>query len=191
MIQRDKIVVVDIEATCWKNHKAPPGQQSEIIEIGVCVLDVNNLQVSDKQSILVKPTRSKVGEFCTSLTTLTQEQVSGGLSFSAACQQLQDEYDTKSRLWGSWGDYDRKMFDAQCETFSVTYPFSQNHVNLKALFAILVNEDKQIGMARAMRKIGLKAQGTPHRGHDDAWNTAHILVYLLKQCGVNVLSPYW
>lgn len=38
----DRILVVDIEATCWEGNP-PPGQTSEIIEIGLCVLDVPTL----------------------------------------------------------------------------------------------------------------------------------------------------
>ena len=38
----DRILVVDVEATCWEGNP-PPGQTSEIIEIGLCVLDVPTL----------------------------------------------------------------------------------------------------------------------------------------------------
>nr|MDQ2829840.1 DNA polymerase III [Chloroflexota bacterium] len=35
----DQVVVIDVESTCWEG--APPvGEESEIIEIGVCTLDV-------------------------------------------------------------------------------------------------------------------------------------------------------
>ena len=32
----DKIVVVDIEATCWEG-KPPEKQESDIIEVGICL----------------------------------------------------------------------------------------------------------------------------------------------------------
>ena len=38
----DRILVVDVEATCWEGDP-PPGQISEILEIGLCVLDVATL----------------------------------------------------------------------------------------------------------------------------------------------------
>lgn len=34
----DNIIIIDLEATCWEG-KPPQGQESEIIEIGICVLD--------------------------------------------------------------------------------------------------------------------------------------------------------
>jgi inhibitor of KinA sporulation pathway (predicted exonuclease) len=38
----DRILVIDVEATCWEGEP-PPGQTSEIVEIGLCVLDVATL----------------------------------------------------------------------------------------------------------------------------------------------------
>ncbi|MFW5667426.1 MAG: exonuclease domain-containing protein, partial [Coleofasciculus sp.] len=77
----DQILVIDVEATCWQG-KPPPGQESEIIEIGVCLLDCHSHYAVKTESILVKPERSTVSEFCTELTTLTQEQVDQGMSFA-------------------------------------------------------------------------------------------------------------
>jgi hypothetical protein len=35
----DQIIVIDVEATCWEGHP-PANEESEIIEIGLCVMDV-------------------------------------------------------------------------------------------------------------------------------------------------------
>ena len=86
-IMTDKLIVVDLEATCWKKQP-PPGQQNEIIEVGVCLLDTETLAIEDNRGILVKPTRSKVSEFCTKLTSLTQEMVDDGVSFAESCATL-------------------------------------------------------------------------------------------------------
>jgi hypothetical protein len=68
----DKIIVIDLESTCWEGPP-PEGQVSEIIEIGVVTLDVASLERVEKQSILIKPVKSQISEFCTKLTTLTPE----------------------------------------------------------------------------------------------------------------------
>lgn len=52
----DKVLVVDIEATCWEGAN-PPGMENDIIEIGVCLLDVNSGEITDNLGILVKPER--------------------------------------------------------------------------------------------------------------------------------------
>lgn len=188
---RDAILVIDIEATCWKKQP-PPDEQMEIIEVGAVLLDLTTLTLQKPGSLLVKPTRSQVSRFCTRLTTLTQAQLDEqGGSFAAACAALEREYAAPERLWMSWGDFDRRMFAEQCAAFDVPYPFSPRHANLKALFAELVLGGKPAGMARSLRLAGLPLEGTPHRGLDDACNTARLLAHMIAQAGQDWLTPLW
>ena len=132
----DVILVVDVESTCWE--KAPPaGQASDIIEIGVTTLDFMSLKRIDKRSLMVKPARSTVGEFCTRLTTITPEDVATAGSLADACTTLRTELKSKDRLWASWGNYDRKQFQENCDALGVPYPFGSDHLNAKALFSLL------------------------------------------------------
>jgi inhibitor of KinA sporulation pathway (predicted exonuclease) len=172
----DQILVVDIESTCWEG--APPkGQEAEIIEIGICTVDVQLLERLEKRSILVKPERSRVSPFCTELTTLTQKQLDkGGIPFAEACQILRKEYDSRDRAWASFGDYDRRQFERQCQSWDVTYPFGPGHINVKTLFALTHRLKREAGMAKALRLMSLPLEGTHHRAVDDAWNIAAILI---------------
>lgn len=189
-IERDTVLIVDIESTCWKKHKNPPGEQSEIIEIGICSLHIASGEIKDKKSIFIKPTESTVSPFCTKLTTITPEMLDEqGISFEDACQQVQSDYQTHNRLWISWGNYDRKMFQKQCERRGVDYPFSDNHCNLKNMFANMYTT--RIGMAAALKKIGLELEGTQHRGDDDAYNIARILRHMLETYGTDMLDSFW
>src|SRR2546430_1508856 len=97
--------VVDVEATCWAGGP-PAGESSEIIEIGVCVVDTDDWRRVERRSILVRPRRSRVSPFCTELTGLTQADVDGGVDFATACALLRDELRGSSRTWASWGEYD-------------------------------------------------------------------------------------
>ncbi|MDX1993622.1 MAG: 3'-5' exonuclease [bacterium] len=180
-LQRDYLVVVDVEATCWKDNKNPPGEQSEIIEIGVCLLNLETLERGDRRSLLLKPTRSKVSPFCTELTSITPEMVEDGMSFAEACAILESDFGTKNRLWGSWGGYDQKMFAAQCPSFGVPYPFAEQHVNLKTLFAEKLSLKRAVGMASALQMVGFPLDGKHHRGDDDAWNIARLTGYVLTK----------
>ena len=188
-IEHDTVVIVDIESTCWKNHNTPDGERSEIIEIGICTLEIETLQIDNKRSVFVKPTESTISPFCTELTTITPELVfRKGIAFDAACQMLQDDYRTKNRLWLSWGNYDRRMFMEQCSRRGIDYPFHENHCNLKGLFANIYGN--RLGMKAALNKIGLDLQGTHHRGDDDAHNIARILAYLLDAHGQDLLDSF-
>lgn len=50
----DKILVVDVEAKCW-DGSTPDGMENDIIEIGVCLLDVHTGELSANRGILVTP----------------------------------------------------------------------------------------------------------------------------------------
>jgi inhibitor of KinA sporulation pathway (predicted exonuclease) len=177
---RDQIIVLDIEATCWEGEP-PKGQENEIIEVGFCLLNVATLERTEKTSVLVRPERSSVSEFCTKLTTLTQEQVNKGVAFSEVCSMLKKKYDAKNRLWASYGDYDRKQFEKQCKDRAIGFPFGNSHLNVKTLYALQKSLTAEVGMSEALEQLGLPLEGTHHRGHDDAWNIAAILAHLLKK----------
>lgn len=184
MISLDQVLVVDVESTCWEKSP-PPGEVSEIIEIGVCPVEVASGKRGERRSVLVRPVRSRVSSFCTRLTTLTQDQVDAGVSFAEACAVLRKEFQSDRRVWASYGDYDRKMFERQCAAVGVGYPFGPRHLNVKTLFALTHALRREVGMAEAMRIAGHKLDGTHHRGHDDAYNIAGLLAGLLNRSSSN------
>ncbi len=176
----DQILVVDVESTCWEGNP-PPGQESEIIEVGLCVLDVATLQRLENRSILVQPERSTVSVFCTALTTLTQADVEDALSLREACRILRQEYHARQRIWASYGDYDRRQFERNCQAQEIAYPFGPGHINVKSLFAVVHRLPREVGLDKSLEMIGLPLEGTHHRGGDDAWNIARILGELLHR----------
>ncbi|NIM12915.1 MAG: DNA polymerase III [Candidatus Aminicenantes bacterium] len=181
----DQIIVVDVEATCWEGEP-PEGQDSEIIEIGICPIDVATAEPLEKRSILVKPEKSTVSDFCTTLTTLTQDDVEKGIAFKEACRILKKEYRTKHRAWASYGDYDRRQFERQCLSWNISYPFGATHINVKNLFAIAWKLPREVGMAEALKTLDLPLEGIHHRGEDDAWNIARILSELVVKMRVSL-----
>lgn len=169
--------VVDVEATCWEGTP-PPGAVSEIIEIGLTVVDLAAGERVGRHRILVRPARSSVSDFCTELTGLTQEEVDSGLGFAEACEVLAAGHRAGIRPWASWGDYDRHQFTRQCAAARVAYPFGQRHTNAKAVFTEARGLRKRPGMAQALVLAGLPLEGRHHRGEDDAWNIAALVLGL-------------
>lgn len=178
-----KIVnVIDIEATAWELPEVKGENEiQEIIEIGISTVNIDTLKLLDNQSILVKPQRSKISNFCTKLTTLTQEMVDTGISFQEACLKLRKEFCSSERTWVSWGDFDRKMFERNCRDYGVDYPFGPRHLNLKNCFTLLNGLSREPGLERAMEHLKLKMEGTHHRGHDDARNISTIFLDVLSK----------
>jgi inhibitor of KinA sporulation pathway (predicted exonuclease) len=176
----DQILVIDVESTCWEGPP-PQGQESEIIQIGICPVDVRSLQRLDKRSVLVKPGNSQIGDFCSGLTELTADMFESAPSFSAPLRVLKSECKSKDRLWASWGDYDRRQFERQCASRKLGFPFGPSHLNVKSLFAAAMGLDHEVGLDEAYDKLKMTMEGRHHRGDDDAWNIAGILVLMLQQ----------
>lgn len=176
----DKIIIIDLEATCWQSA-VPKGQENEIIEIGLAVLDTETGKISKNQGILIKPQRSIVSPFCTELTTITQDLLDkNGVLFEEAINLLIDEYNPDLYTWASYGQYDLNMLQKQCKSFGVSYPMADEHINVKVHFAEKFGLVKPTGMNGALALLNIPLEGTHHRGIDDAKNIAKILDWCLK-----------
>ena len=176
----DKIIIIDLEATCWQGM-VPKGQENEIIEIGLAVLDVETGEITKNQGILIKPQRSSISPFCTELTTITQDLLDkNGVSFEEAIEQLVDEYQPDLYTWASYGQYDLNMLKKQSKSFGIPYPMGDEHINVKVTFAEKFGLLKPTGMNGALHLLDIPLEGTHHRGIDDAKNIAKILNWCLR-----------
>ena len=200
-----QLVVVDVEATCWDKNgpPKPKNEESEIIEIGLCFLDLHSFERRQKTSILIKPVRSTVSPFCTQLTTITQEMLDReGVTYEKAIERVNNEFHPGDLPWASWGAYDREMFETEARrrlqpgTEELTerrkaepyrgmphtlYPWSRMHTNMKHQMSLMLGRTNgEFGMAQACQQAGLRLEGTHHRGSDDSWNIAGIIAWLLK-----------
>lgn len=175
----DKIIVVDLEATCWRGQP-PIGQKNEIIEIGLAIVETASLNIIDNRSIMVKPVMSEISEFCTELTSITPEMVEDGVSLELACHKISSLYQSSSRIWTSYGEYDKKQFHESCDFFNVKYPFSDMHWNIKSMASIFYGWP-EMGMDKLLNRLNIEMDGQHHRGVDDAYNIAKILIEILKK----------
>ncbi|MEV4377326.1 3'-5' exonuclease [Streptosporangium sp. NPDC049644] len=173
--------ILDVEATCWPGRIAPPGQIAEIIEVGLCVVDLTTRTRVSRHRILIRPERSTVTDFCTELTGLTQREVDQGLSFSEACALLISDHEARTRHWASWGDFDRRQFTEQCAAAGVFYPLSPSHTNAKQKFAAAYGLSHGPDRPEAFRLAGLPLEGKEHRGVDDAWNAGALVLNLVAR----------
>jgi inhibitor of KinA sporulation pathway (predicted exonuclease) len=173
-------LVIDLEACCWLGNP-PQGQYNEIIEIGVVSVGYHTKDVIKVKSIIVKPEFSEISKFCTELTTLTPEYIEEhGVTFSKACEILEKEFDSNTKMWISWGDYDRIAFQKECELKNVKYPLGKTHFNLKEWFALQYGMKQSPSLSKVVKSLGAEFVGTKHRGVDDARMTAVVLKEMLK-----------
>ena len=129
----------------------------------------------------MRPQRSRVSAFCTELTGLTQEEVDEGVAFAEACRTLARDHETDTRPWASWGDYDRNQFTRQCQHTGTDYPFSERPHQRQGWCSPRRSASASgPGMAQALEIAGLPLEGRHHRGDDDSWNIAALVLHLRR-----------
>jgi inhibitor of KinA sporulation pathway (predicted exonuclease) len=183
----DYMLIVDLEATCWLGPP-PDGQRCEVIEIGVTALDLATFEPGRRDTVIVRPRSSEISAFCTELTGITPEMAADGVPLADACRWLETEFGAPSRMWGSWGSYDRKTMVAQCEADGVPHPFSPHHANLKRIYGILTRQKHGLGLKAALEQLGLPFDGAHHRGIDDAYNAARVTQVMLTTYGFEAFT---
>jgi inhibitor of KinA sporulation pathway (predicted exonuclease) len=102
-----------------------------------------------------------------------------GITYGEACSILEKDYNSRNRLWASWGAYDRDTLHQQCKRRKVRYPMNDKHINLKRVATDVTGE--RMSMLAALQRSQIAPEGTQHRGADDAWNSARLLHKLLEE----------
>ena len=178
----DSILCVDIEATAWDNKTSQGASFNEIIEFGICSIDLMNKTVIPGISYYVKPTTSTLSDFCVSLTKITPEILEGnGYPFLQVCHRIMEDYNARQRCWISWGNYDYTQTQRQCARENVPYPFGDTHWNMKDLYSVQRGLKEGLGLSKALAREGMTFIGQPHSGRDDATNVARLFAKLVLQ----------
>lgn len=177
-LDSQRLVVVDLECTCWKGDP-PPGMVPEIIEIGLCVFNAKKDQIERSEGFFVRPKYSEVSEFCTRLTGITAEQLQRENYFPEVLNRIKKKYPLSSCAWASWSVWDRQQMEQECLWKGAEYPFRGNHVDLNLLFNLFFGVRKNV--ADALSHLGLSFEGREHSGKDDALNEARILQAIVRK----------
>ena len=174
------LAIVDFEATCC-DQQTFPRDEMEIIEIGAVAVDAATGDVISEFGIFIRPVRHPMlTGFCKSLTTITQDEIDAAPVFPEALSAFAAWLGQFDRpVFCSWGDYDRKQLEKDCDFHSQPFPFSNGHRNLKAEFSEAIRSPKRFGLGQALGRLDLTFTGTPHRGIDDAKNIARVYKEIL------------
>jgi len=176
-----RIHVIDLETTCWDDDEDRTGKPaSEIIEIGITVIDMIKKTISQPHSIYVKNVETDISDYCSKLTGITPETLDvKGVTLAEASQILKDRYHAGHELWASWGFFDLLKLQEESERTKTDMPFKFNFwIPAKSIFYTKYPK-KRYGLVTACKKAGLEFQGDLHRGSHDSWNTARLLMHCL------------
>jgi len=173
-----RIVVVDVEATCWK--KGVFIRKKETIEVGAVKLLLERAESRWPEfQTFVRPLRlPRLSSFCRELTGITQENVDAAPSFPEALQLFLQWSEPLDRIvLATWSRYDLWQLDLDLEAHGLpklTVPF----LDVKKLAARIVGAKS---FEETARELTPDSDAMPrHRAIADARRTARILRRLLR-----------
>ena len=173
-----RIVVVDVEATCWK--KGVFSRKKETIEIGAVLLLLDrDRSLWPEFQTFVRPQRlPRLSGFCRELTGITQEDVDGAPAFPEALRRFVEWSPPLDRVvLATWSRYDLWQLDLDLEAHglpTLAMPF----LDVKKLAARTAGARS---FDQAARELAPDADALPrHRAIADARRTALILNRLLR-----------
>ena len=172
------LVVVDVEATCWK--KGVFSRNKETIEIGAVLLRLDRApsQWSEFQTF-VRPKRlPRLSSFCRELTGITQENVDAAPTFPEALRLfLEWSQPSEHIVLATWSRYDIWQLDLDLQAHGLpklAFPV----LDVKRLAARMVGSKSFEATAR---ELAPDAVDLPrHRAIADARRTARILHCLIS-----------
>ncbi|KAA0185206.1 3'-5' exoribonuclease 1 [Fasciolopsis buskii] len=192
--------VLDFESTCFEGKRDHP---SEIIEFPVVILDAKKGVIVDTFRRFVRPTENpELSAFCTKLTGIRQNDLAVAAELDVVLtdfdkwlktkkQELGCQFrpqNTSTAIFVTWTDWDiSQCLWNECKRKKLPVPSDMlNRIDLKALFKewfALENPQRKWsgGLADALDAVGLKFEGRPHCGVDDAKNTARLLSHILSR----------
>ena len=173
-----RIVVVDVEATCWK--KGVFSRKKETIEIGAVLLLIDGATSKWPEfQTFVRPLRlPRLSSFCRELTGITQENVDAAPTFPEALTLFLKWSPSLERVvLATWSRYDVWQLDLDLEAHGLP-KLEIPVLDVKKLAARLLGAKS---FEQTARELAPDAVAMPsHRGLADARRTALILSRLLR-----------
>jgi len=175
-------IIVDLEATCWEQRAEG---QNEIIEIGAVKVN-SDRQIEEEFVQFVKPLKNPLlSDFCKELTSIRQKDVDEAPYFYEAVKSFQDWIGKDPYFLCSWGFYDLKQFEHDCQLHQLDQEWLQNHISIKHQHGKIRELKRAIGMKNALKLEQIQMTGTHHRGIDDARNITKIFLRYFDEWDYN------
>ncbi|TCS81045.1 3'-5' exonuclease [Tepidibacillus fermentans] len=171
-------IVFDLEFTVTKKQ-----YMTEIIEIGAVKIrdDEGRLEVVDLFQSFVRPQRhttisSKTKEF----TGITLDDINRAPTFPEIISEFLSWIGDDEYYLIAWGQDDKYQMLKHCKHYNLSYDWIKNYNDFQWLITKRTSGGKhqRIGLAKAMELFEIPFEGRPHRGIDDAYNTAKLFMTL-------------
>lgn len=178
-------VMFDLEATC-SNKGEFPQEDMEVIEVGAVLVDPYGEVAGTFQGFIKPVKHPKLTDFCTELTTITQDMVENARTFEV----VEDEFcewvventpEDADVVYISWGEFDKNILKRQSSELGVNMDYLlQNHQNGKKFLSLCLGTKRQFGVSNALKHFNMEFVGVPHRALSDAMNVKLILDQVIE-----------
>jgi inhibitor of KinA sporulation pathway (predicted exonuclease) len=170
---------LDLEMNC-SDELQPSLNKSdpEIIEIGICRLDVPSLRIAHETNYLVRPLHLDISLRCTAITGLTTGDLKSAPSFKDVLASIRRDWPANATCfaWGKDGD----ILERACRKHHLNMPF-RHFLDLSQIVRSALLLEQQPGVKSAMELLGLSTDGGAHMAVIDARNTARIHAELIRR----------
>lgn len=167
----NEVILVAVKTTSHETKK-------EIIEVGLCKFDTLSCKKSDSISLFVQPIKTKINDYCTKVTGITEDDVRHAITFFELCEFMRKYYGTEDKPWASYGNLAETVFKRQCEENFVLNPLSDRFINLRHLFALFCSKDSEINLRDALLKYNIDVPG--NSAEDDVLNIGILFTKMLR-----------
>lgn len=166
-----------------------------IIEIGITMVDLDNLKILKTISMPIWPQPKPLNQEIVELTHWTDRKLEKqGVTLATACKRIREKYGPNRMLIIDQED-ELYPFEymAQCVESQITWeegdpvadwprsvPFSGQTLNISDIYRIATKTiDYDVSLEKMLRKFNMEFEGTQHRGGDDSKNIARLFIKLM------------
>lgn len=173
-----KVIVVDVEQTCWPHSSEKFDRLAEIIEIGAVRVDLSTGQILDSWQSLIRPTRHpNLSDYCQELTGITQADLKGKPRFREAYAHFVRFCGGKHlSILAGWGA-DNLSLERSCGDNQTLMRHPVAYWNVSHMYSARFDMPST-NLKKAVEAMNLSFEGDPHRALPDAMNTARLLARL-------------
>ncbi len=166
---------LDLEATCALDNGIARAER-ETIEIGAVMIDGRTHErIAEFQEYIRPVLYTRLTDFCTELTGITQAQVDAAAffphvfaRFTAWIAGFEDVFIF------SWGHFDKKQLVLDCRRHTIQYNLPDGFLDFKNLFFKKQKLLTRMGLEATLTQVGFKFEGRAHSALSDARNTARL-----------------
>jgi inhibitor of KinA sporulation pathway (predicted exonuclease) len=179
--EKQFVAVIDLELTCW--DETDPNKQaqekSEIIEIGIVVLDATTSKEIHRISRVCKPMYyPTLSEYCTNLTSITQEEINNARNLCVEFSIIQDDFpiflDQRKMIWAAWG---KDVAWLESEINKKTYKeCNKKYFDPRVINVATISKKLGVrgGLKSALSKLKIPQELPAHRALPDAISTVKV-----------------